>query len=124
MTALRPIEVVRAALRAYEDKNRDAMSALLAADYRFTSPLDNGLDRDSYLEICWPNSKHLRGFREIHAAENGDIALIVYEVTFRAEKRMRNCEAHTVRDGKLVATEVYFGWDVPHPVAPGKHRDP
>lgn len=29
-------------------------------------------------------------------------------------KRFRNSEAHTVRDGKLLATEVYFGWDLPH----------
>lgn len=99
------------------------MVALLADDYRFTSPIDNGLDRARYLELCWPNSEHLSGFTEFHAAEHGDVAMVVYEVTFRGKKRMRNCEAHTVRNGKLVCTEVYFGWDVPHPLRPNEHRE-
>ena len=28
--------------------------------------------------------------------------------------RQGDCHDHTVRDGKLIATEVYFGWDLPH----------
>ena len=35
----------------------------------------------------------------------------------------RNCEMYTVRDGKLVATEVYFGWNLPHRVPKGAHAD-
>jgi len=38
-------------------------------------------------------------------------------------KRFRNCELHTVRNGKLVATEVYFGWDLPHKAAFGGFVD-
>jgi hypothetical protein len=30
---------------------------------------------------------------------------------------------HTVRNGKLIATEVYFGWNLPHQVPTGKHAD-
>jgi hypothetical protein len=30
-----------------------------------------------------------------------------------------HAEMHKTRDGKLVATEVYFGWDLPHPAAHG-----
>ena len=117
-----PLEVARAALQAYEDKDRAAIESLLAEEYRFTSPLDNGLDRECYLAMCWPHSADFSGHQVVHAAENGDVALMVYEVTI-AGKRLRNCEAHTVREGKLVATEVYFGWDVPHAVAAGTHED-
>ena len=35
--------------------------------------------------------------------------------------RFRNTELNTVRNGKLVATEVYFGWNLPHKVAKGEH---
>jgi hypothetical protein len=34
---------------------------------------------------------------------------------------IRNSEVYTVRGGKLVATEVYFGWNVPHEVPRGTH---
>lgn len=38
-------------------------------------------------------------------------------------KTFRNTEVHTVRDGRIVEIEVYFGWNVPHDVPPGEHRD-
>ena len=88
------------------------------ADYRFTSPLDNELDRVRYLEICWPNSANLETFEIVHQAQAGDRAFVV------SGKRFRNSELHLVRAGKLAATEVYFGWDLPHVVPKGQHRDP
>ena len=51
-------------------------------------------------------------------AENGDTAWVVYEAT-SGKKRFRNTEMHKTRGGKLVATEVYFGWNLPHPAAKG-----
>jgi len=30
---------------------------------------------------------------------------------------------HTVRDSKLIATEVYFGWDLPHKAPRGGFID-
>ena len=117
-----PLEAVRAALKAYVDKDRDAIEALTAADYRFTSPMDNALDRESYLRICWPNSKHMAACDIVHAAEAGDMAFVVYEARTDAGKRFRNAEAHRVRDGKLVSSEVYFGWDLPHEIPAGEHR--
>ncbi len=121
--APRPLDVVSCCLQAYVDKDRDRLESLIADDYRFTSPLDNGLDRRAYFEICWPNSQSLTGFDIVRRAESGDRAFVVYE-GHAGDKTFRNCEVHTVRDGKLVATEVYFGWDVPHEVRPGEHRQP
>ena len=46
---------------------------------------------------------------------------IVYEGHTANGKAFRNSEVHTVRNGQLVATEVYFGWDVPHEVPHGEH---
>jgi hypothetical protein len=58
-------------------------------------------------------------FDLVHAMEFDNQALIVYEARTNTGKRFRNCELHTVRDGKLVSTEVYFGWDLPHRAPPG-----
>jgi hypothetical protein len=57
-----PLAVARACLQAYADKDRAAIEALIADDYHFTSPIDNALDRKTYFELCWPNSKTLTGF--------------------------------------------------------------
>lgn len=118
-----PLDVVRAALRAYVDKDRAAMEALVAETYRFTSPLDNELDRPTYFERCWPNNETLAGFDRIHEVEQGDTAFVVYEGYTFDGKRFRNTEVHTVKDGQLLATEVYFGWDIPHKAAPGGFVD-
>src|SRR5262249_52866905 len=119
-----PISTVRAALRAYVDKDRAAIERLVADDYRFTSPLDNGLDRAAYLRICWPNSQAMKTFVVVHAVQQDEQAFVIYEAETTAGKRFRNCEVHTVRGGRLVSTEVYFGWNVPHTVPEGEHRDP
>jgi ketosteroid isomerase-like protein len=119
-----PLAVVRACLQAYVDKDRAAIEKLLDGDYHFTSPIDNALDRKTYLEICWPNSAAIAAFDCTCEVEQGDHAFIVYEGATSTGKRFRNSEVHTVRDGKLVATEVYFGWDVSHKVPVGTHVDP
>jgi hypothetical protein len=94
------------------------IESAIAADYRFTSPLDNGLDRATYFSRCWPNGEHIKEMKFIEGAASGDTASVIYEATW-ANKRFRNSEMHKTRDGKLVATEVYFGWDLPHPVTMG-----
>lgn len=116
-------DLSHACLQAYVDKSRDVVEALIAEDFRFTSPLDNGIDRATYFERCWPNCKSMTGVTIIEAVDAGEHAFVVYEADTET-KRFRNCELHTARDGKLVAVEVYFGWDLPHPAPPGGFQQP
>jgi hypothetical protein len=118
-----PVEVVRACMQAYVDKDRAAIEDNIAADYRFTSPLDNRLDRATYFERCWPNSRAMKSCKFVHQVEQGERAFVVYEAGTTAGKSFRNCEIHTVRAGKLVETEVYFGWDLPHKASRGGYID-
>jgi SnoaL-like protein len=119
-----PLAIARACYDAYARKDRQQLESLLDAGYRFTSPLDNALDRATYLAICWPNSAEFETFTIVHEATAGERVFVVYEATTKSGKRFRNTELHTVRSGKLAATEVYFGWDLPHDVPKGRHRDP
>ena len=48
--------VVRAYFGAYESENRELAETLLADDFTFTSPNDDGIDKATYFERCWPNS--------------------------------------------------------------------
>jgi hypothetical protein len=114
-----PLGVARAALQAYADKDRAAIESLIDASFHFTSPLDNALDRATYFARCWPNSASMKRVDVVQGVEAEDKAFIVYEVQTIDGKRFRNCELHTARDGKLLAVEVYFGWDLPHKAAKG-----
>ena len=118
-----PLAVARGCFEAYVAKDRAAIEALIDRDYHFTSPIDNALDRETYFARCWPNSKVMTGFKYIYQLEDGDRAFIVYEAHTRTGRTFRNSEVYTVRDGQLVATEVYFGWDIPHRAAEGGFID-
>jgi ketosteroid isomerase-like protein len=109
-----PLDIAKACYQAYVDKDRAAIEALLDDEYHFSSPLDNALDRETYFNRCWANSGQIAAFNYIHTFEDADRAVVVYEGRTSSGKRFRNCEVHTVRGGKLIATEVYFGWDLPH----------
>lgn len=38
-------------------------------------------------------------------------------------RRFRNTEVLTIRDGKILEAEVYFGWNVPHEAPEGGFLD-
>ena len=120
MTAL---SIAKACLQAYVDKDRQAIEGLVADEFHFTSPLDNKLDRATYFNRCWPNSKSMDSASvSEQSADLGDRAFVVYEAVANG-KRFRNCEMHTTCNGKLVSVEVYFGWNLPHPAPEGSFID-
>ena len=73
---LSPLETVKRALQAYLDKDRAAMEAMIADEYRFTSPRDNALDRGTYFARCWPASEVMTSVELIHGSEDGELAWI------------------------------------------------
>jgi ketosteroid isomerase-like protein len=119
-----PVAIARASYRAYVDKDRAAIEALIADDFHFTSPLDNRIDRTTYFARCWPNSATLAGFDFIHIVPHGDRVFITYEGRSTSGKRVRNSEILAVHDGKIVDAEVYFGWAIPHEAAEGGFVEP
>jgi ketosteroid isomerase-like protein len=119
-----PIAVVRAGYRAYVDKDRVAIEALIANDFHFTSPLDNCIDRSTYFARCWPNSATIAGFDFIHLLQDGERVFVTYECRTTRGVRFRNSEILTVRAGKIVNVEVYFGWAIPHEAAAGSYINP
>ena len=115
--------IARAAYRAYETKDRAAIESLIAADFHFTSPLDNRIDRDTYFRRCWPNSEALEKFDFIHVVTDGDRVFVTYEARNRDGHRFRNTEIVTIRDRHIVDVEVYFGWPLPHKAPQGGFVD-
>jgi ketosteroid isomerase-like protein len=106
--------IARSAYEAYVAKDRDAIEKLIAADFHFTSPLDNRIDRKTYFERCWPNSEWIKDFDFIHLVEDQDKVFVTYEGLSDSGNKFRNTEILTIRDAQIVEVEVYFGWSIPH----------
>lgn len=113
------VTLVRASYEAYVNKDRAALERLLGPDFHFTSPLDNRLDRATYFARCWPNSERISSFEFINLVTDGDRVFVTYEGGTVDGKRFRNTEIVTVRGSQIAEVEVYFGWSIPHPAAPG-----
>jgi ketosteroid isomerase-like protein len=118
-TATSNAQIARAAYDAYVTKDRAALEALLASDFHFTSPLDNGLDRETYFRRCWPNSKIIAGFDFVNLVTDADRVFVTYEGHNTDGHRFRNTEILTIRDKHIVDVEVYFGWSLPHKAPQG-----
>ena len=118
-----PVSVARAVYEAYIAKDRAAAEALIAEDFHFTSPLDNRLDRDTYVVRCWPNSETIEDFRFVHTVEDGKRVFVTYEGRATGGRLFRNTEILTIRDGRIVEVEVYFGWTILDSTPEGRGTD-
>jgi ketosteroid isomerase-like protein len=107
-----PATLARATYTAYETGDREAIEALVAEDFRFWSPVDDGIDRAAYFERCWPNHEHLAAFRFVRLVPHGDEVVVTYEAERTDGSRFRNTEVLTFADGRLTTAEVYFGWNL------------
>ena len=74
-----PVSIASKAYQACVDKDRDAIEAVIADDFHFTSPLDNRIDRETYFKRCWPKSEMIAAFEFINLVSGGDRAFVSYE---------------------------------------------
>jgi ketosteroid isomerase-like protein len=112
--------IVRACFKSYVDKDRAMIESLIGSDFHFTSPLDNRIDRQTYFERCWPNSKNMTAVDFTRVVANDGTVFVTYEVRMNDGKRVRNTEIFSVHSGKITDVEVYFGWSIPHDAPAGE----
>jgi ketosteroid isomerase-like protein len=113
------VAIVRKSFQAYADSNRAAAESVIADDFHFTSPLDNRIDRETYFARCWPNNERITGFEFVRLIQDGEQVVATYIGQNSRGKPFRNTEIFTVRGGRIVEVEVYFGWSLPHKAAEG-----
>jgi len=106
------LQLARDAYRAYESGDRELIESLLADDLVFYSPPDPGIDREQYVERCWPNAGMIDSFEFVRLIEAGDEVVVTYESTKTDGKRFRNTEVLTFDGDRIRQIEVYFGWDL------------
>jgi ketosteroid isomerase-like protein len=102
-------ELIRIYFKAYETKDRSALESTLSDDFTFTSPHDNHIDRVTYLERCWPNSKHTKAIHIRKLFDQGNEAFVLYDFEPDNGQPFRNTEFFNGDDGKIKTIEVYFG---------------
>lgn len=103
-------EIVRAAFEAYLAQDQDAAERLIAEDFVFTSPQDDHIGKQAFLERCFPTADRLRSQEILElVGAGGDGVFILYEYELKTGERHRNTEFITVRDGQLAETQVFFG---------------
>jgi ketosteroid isomerase-like protein len=113
------VAVVQKYFQAYTDKDRAAIEAVVDETFRFSSPRDNRIDRATYFGRCWKVSDAIVGRKTIHMLADGDRVFVTYELAFTSRRIARNTEIITLRNGKIVDVEVYFGWSIPHEAPEG-----
>lgn len=103
-------DIVRRSFAAYRGADRAAAEELIAPDFVFTSPQDDHIDRDSWFERCFPTADRFLSQHILRTAEVADDVFVLYEYELRETgERFRNAELSTVRDGRIVETQVFFG---------------
>jgi len=102
-------EVVRRLFAAYLAQDRAAAEALVAEDFRFTSPQDDHIDRAAYFERCFPTAERVRRQEIQRLARTGDDVFVLYEYELQTGAVHRNAELLTVRSGRVVEVQVFFG---------------
>jgi ketosteroid isomerase-like protein len=106
------LQLVRGVYEAFAAGDRQFVEAAFSEDFRFSSPLDVGLDRSGYFERCWPGAGGGQEFEFVRLIEFGDEVLATYVLKHPDGRRGCNTEILTFRDERICEVEVYFGWDI------------
>ena len=102
--------IVRAAVEAYRDRRRADNEALIAADFTFTSPMDDAISRDEFYKRCWPPGDDFARMDIERITGDADGAFLTYLITMKKDgAQFRNTEYFGIRDGQIRSVTVYFG---------------
>ncbi|MEJ7600084.1 MAG: DUF1579 family protein [Kofleriaceae bacterium] len=102
-------DLVRQAYGAWPAHDREALERVIGADFRFTSPYDDAIDRELFFARCWPNHEHMQALEIQRIARDGDALYVTYELVLDTGKHIHNTERVTFHGGRLASVQVFFG---------------
>jgi ketosteroid isomerase-like protein len=102
-------DAVRGYFAAYKSGDRAHLDQALAADFTFTSPYDDGIDKATYFARCWPNRNLIREHIVERIFEQGDEAFALYRCKTTDGKEFYNTEFFTFEGDRLKGVQVFFG---------------
>ena len=113
------INAVRALFEAFSAQDRRTAESLLADDFHFTSPYDGAIDKATYFERCWPNSKFIADQTIESIAISGNDVFVMYYCKLTDGKEFRNTELHRFAGEKIHSIDVFFGRTINDPGGAG-----
>jgi len=108
-------KTVRAYYTAYEKKDWNMLTSILADGFTFNSPVDDHIDLQTYKVRCWPNCTNTKKFDIEKLMINGDDAFVTYNGWTNDGRVFRNTEYFKLKDGKIKENSCYFGPGVSFP---------
>ena len=100
---------------AYEKKDWNTLTSLLANGFTFTSPMDDHIDLKTYKDRCWPNAYNIKKFDIEKLMVDGDEAFVTYTGWTNDGKSFRNTEFFKFKDGKITENTCFFGPGISFP---------
>jgi ketosteroid isomerase-like protein len=108
-------KIVKAWYTAWEKRDWNSMTQILADGFTFSSPLDDHIKINAVKERCWPNAGKFKSIDVQQLVINGNAVFVISDGYTTAGKFMRNCDYFTIKDGKIAAYECFFGPGVNFP---------
>jgi ketosteroid isomerase-like protein len=108
-------KIVKAWYTAWEQRDWNLMTQILAGGFTFSSPLDDHIKINVVKERCWPNAGKFKTVDVQQVIMNGDAVVVIANGYTTAGKFFRNCDYFTIKDGKIAAYECFFGPGVNFP---------
>ena len=102
-------DAIRGYFAAYRSGDRAHLDQALAADFTFTSPYDDGIDKATWFARCWPNRDLIREHIVERIFEQGDEAFALYRCKTTDGKEFHNTEFFTFQGDHLKGVQVFFG---------------
>jgi ketosteroid isomerase-like protein len=108
-------KIIKAWYTAWEKRDWNLMTQILADGFTFSSPLDDHIKINAVKERCWPNAGKIKKVDVKQVIMNGDDVIVIANGYSTAGKFFRNCDYFTIRGGKITAYECFFGPGVNYP---------
>lgn len=101
-------KTIRSFYLGWETKDWDKIAHTLTADFNFTGPNHDGLNRDDYKEKCWPMASAVGTYDLLTVMEKGNEAFARWKCPIDG-KVVTNTEYFVFSGGKIQKVEVYTG---------------
>jgi len=102
-------DLIQEYFSCYEKSDIKKLEKLLGDGFRFSSPHDKKLDKSSYFERCWGFNKSVEKYHILKFIERNNEVFLSYIATTYDSREIENAEYFDIRDGKIVAINVYYG---------------
>ena len=113
-------KTLKAWYTAWEQRDWNLMTQILADGFTFSSPLDDHIKIDAVKQKCWPNAGKIKTVDVQQMIMNGDAVIVIANGYNTDGKLFRNCDYFRLKDGKITSYECFFGPGINYPSNTGK----